>query len=317
MTAQSHQSGSRGPAFPVLSFLSRPDLMPNPDAPESADTSPAADRSENPDQRTPMLSVAGVSKTFSSGTKTTHALENVSLNVGAAEFVCFVGPSGCGKTTLLNMLAGLETPDTGSITFRGSPVTAPAADRMMMFQESALFPWLTALGNVMFPLRVKPGMSTAEARATAEHYLELVGLSAFRNAFIHELSGGMKQRVALARALAPDPHLLLMDEPFAALDAMTREQLYLDLQRIWAETKKLIVFVTHNVREAVCLGDRVVVFGANPGRIRANIRIDLPRTRDINDAHIPAYAAELTKILRSSADAGPADPATRRLRVTS
>ncbi len=256
------------------------------------------------------LTVVDVSKVFDQGVVTAHALDHVSLSIGDGEFVCLVGPSGCGKTTLLTMMAGLERPDSGLISFRGRPVTAPGADRMMMFQDAALFPWLTALGNVLFPLRLKPGLSKPEARAIAEHYLDLVGLGAFRNSYLHELSGGMKQRVALARALAPDPHMLLMDEPFAALDAMTREQLYSDLQRIWQETGKLIVFVTHNVREAVCLGDRVVVFSANPGRIRADLAIDLPRAREINDPRIPAYAAELTRILKQpmAGDAPVAEP---------
>jgi NitT/TauT family transport system ATP-binding protein len=257
-----------------------------------------------PDGPAHLLIVSGVSKIFDKGAVTAHALDNVSLSVAAGEFVCLVGPSGCGKTTLLNMMAGLEAPDQGTVRFHGQPVVAPGADRMMMFQESALFPWLTALGNVMFPLRLKPDLSTRDAQNTAERYLDLVGLSAFKHAYIHELSGGMKQRVALARCLAPEPDILLMDEPFAALDAMTREQLYSDLQRIWQETGKLIVFVTHNVREAVCLGDRVVVFSPHPGRIRNELRIDLPRPRDINDPRIPGFAAELTRMLKQHQSTG-------------
>jgi ABC-type nitrate/sulfonate/bicarbonate transport system ATPase subunit len=160
-----------------------------------------------------------------------------------------VGPSGCGKSTLLNIIAGLEKPDGGQVLADGKPITQPGRDRMMMFQESALFPWLDVMGNVLFGLKLKPGLNAKERREVAEFYLNLVGLKKFSRSNIHQLSGGMKQRVALARALAPNPRVLLMDEPFAALDALTREQLYGDLQKIWETRKKTILFVTHNVRE--------------------------------------------------------------------
>jgi NitT/TauT family transport system ATP-binding protein len=243
------------------------------------------------------LVVDQVSKSFASGARgNVHALDRATLRVDEGEFVCLVGPSGCGKSTLLNLIAGLESPDVGTISADGERITAPGRDRMMMFQESALFPWLDALGNVMFSLRLKPGLSDTERRDVAHYYLKLVGLEKFERANIHELSGGMKQRVALARALAPNPKVLLMDEPFAALDALTREQLYGDLQRIWAERKKTIVFVTHNVREACCLGDRVILFSAHPGRIREEFKISLPRPRDINSVDLAEYA---TRIMRS------------------
>lgn len=243
------------------------------------------------------LVVENVSKTFRpDGRSRVHALERATLRVDEGEFVCLVGPSGCGKSTLLNLIAGLESPDSGSISSDGVPIHAPGRDRMMMFQESALFPWLDALGNVMFSLKLKPGLTEAERSEVAHYYLKLVGLENFERASIHELSGGMKQRVALARALAPNPRVLLMDEPFAALDALTREQLYGDLQRIWAERKKTIVFVTHNVREACCLGNRVILFSKNPGRIREEFKIDLPRPRDINSVDLAEYA---TLIMRS------------------
>lgn len=247
------------------------------------------------------LMVDGVSKSFASRRGRVQALEDVSLEVGEGEFVCFVGPSGCGKSTLLNLIAGLEKPDTGRLLANGNPVTSPGRDRMVMFQEHALFPWLDVTGNVMFSLKLKPGLTDKERLDVAAYYLKLVGLERFAHANIHELSGGMKQRVALARALAPNPRVLLMDEPFAALDAMTREQLYADIQRIWAARKKTIIFVTHNVREAVCLGDRVVLFSPNPGRIREQFKVDLPRPRDINSVALAALSTEITRALKSHA----------------
>jgi NitT/TauT family transport system ATP-binding protein len=169
---------------------------------------------------------------------------------------------------------------------------------MVMFQEPALFPWLDVFSNVMFGLKLKPGLSTAERKEVAQYYLKLVGLESFQHANIHELSGGMKQRVTLARAMAPNPRVLLMDEPFAALDALTREQLYGDLQRIWQERRKTIIFVTHNVREAACLGDRVVLFSPHPGRIREEFRVSLPRPRDINSVDLAEHATEIMRALK-------------------
>jgi len=247
------------------------------------------------------LSLRGVSKHFSSGAHRVHALDRVSLDVGESEFVCLVGPSGCGKSTLLNIIAGLERADEGQVLSDGSPVNAPGRDRMVMFQEPALFPWLDVRRNVLFSLKLKPGLTRAERREVAGFYLKLVGLEKFQRAYVHELSGGMKQRVALARALAPNPRVLLMDEPFAALDALTREQLYGDLQRIWQERKKTIVFVTHNVREAACLGDRVILFSPHPGRIREEFTIRLPRPRDINSIDLARHASVITAALKNYA----------------
>ncbi len=244
------------------------------------------------------LSIEEVTKDFTTNRGTVRALEKVSLQVEEGDFICLVGPSGCGKSTLLNIVAGLETPDAGQALMDGKPITAPGRDRMVMFQESALFPWLDVLGNVLFGLRLKPNLSNSDRREVARFYLHLVGLDKFTRANIHELSGGMKQRVALARALAPNPRVLLMDEPFAALDALTREHLYGDIQKIWAERKKTILFVTHNVREAACLGDRVVLFSPHPGRIREEFRIDLPRPRDINSMELAGHAAEITRALK-------------------
>jgi len=258
-------------------------------------------QTELQDEKPSKLSVQHVSKRFRSGGRVVHALDDVSLEVGEGEFVCLVGPSGCGKSTLLNIIAGLENADDGRVFTGGAPITGPGRDRMVMFQEAALFPWLDVLGNVLFGLKVKPGLTRAERIEVAQFYLKLVGLDKFTGSYIHELSGGMKQRVALARSLAPNPRVLLMDEPFAALDALTREQLYGDLQRIWEQHRKTIVFVTHNVREAVCLGDRVALFSPHPGRICEQYRITLPRQRDINSVELARYAVEITGALKGSA----------------
>ena len=244
------------------------------------------------------LVVEGVSKSFTTRRGSVHALDNVSLHVREGEFVCLVGPSGCGKSTLLNIIAGLEMPDTGTVMADGKPVTGAGSDRMMMFQESALFPWLDVMGNVLFGLKLKAKLRNKERREVAKFYLQLVGLEKFMRASIHELSGGMKQRVALARALAPNPRVLLMDEPFASLDALTREQLYGDIQAIWAKRQKTIVFVTHNVREAACLGDRVVLFSPHPGRIQEQFKIDLPRPRDISSVDLAKFSTEITRALK-------------------
>lgn len=244
------------------------------------------------------LSVDKVSKRFRTSRGETHALEDISLQVGEGDFVCLVGPSGCGKSTLLSIIAGLEKPDKGQVLADGKPVCEPGRDRMVMFQESALFPWLDVMNNVLFGLKLKPGLKRSDRREVAQFYLQLVGLEKFLHANIHELSGGMKQRVALARALAPNPRVLLMDEPFAALDALTREQLYGDIQRIWEARKKTIVFVTHNVREAACLGNRVILFSPHPGRIREEFTINLPRPRDINSVQLAGYSTEITRALK-------------------
>ena len=244
------------------------------------------------------LTVEHVSKWFQTRRAKVHALDDVSLQVHEGEFVCLVGPSGCGKSTLLSIIAGLESPDAGRVLADGKPVTGPGRERMVMFQESALFPWLDVLDNVLFGLKLKPQLKNHERREVAQFHLKLVGLEKFEHANIHELSGGMKQRVALARALAPNPRVLLMDEPFAALDAMTREQLYGDIQQIWAKRRKTIIFVTHNVREAACLGDRVVLFSPNPGRIQEQFTVDLPRPRDINSVELAKYSTEIMRALK-------------------
>src|SRR5213592_316516 len=225
------------------------------------------------------LIVDHVSKWFRQKRQTVHALDDVSLEVAEGAFIVIVGPSGCGKSTLLDIIAGLEKPDKGRVMADNQPVLHPGRHRLVMFQESALFPWLDVIGNIMFGLRLKPGLTNKERFEIARFFLQLVGLEKFSAAHVHELSGGMKQRVALARALAPNPRILLMDEPFAALDALTREQLYSDIQQIWQKRRKTILFVTHTVREAVCLADRVILFSRNPGQIREQFRIPLARPR--------------------------------------
>jgi NitT/TauT family transport system ATP-binding protein len=247
----------------------------------------------------PKLSLEGVSKWFRTPRASVHALQDVTLKVQEGEFVCLVGASGCGKTTLLDIIAGLTKPDAGRVLADGQAIEGPDRHRLVMFQEAALFPWLDVFDNVMFGLRRKSGLSDRERRAAADHHLDLVGLTKFKHAYVHELSGGMKQRVALARALAPDPRVLLMDEPFSSLDALTRDQLYRDFQDIWQSRKLTIVLVTHNVREAVCLADRVIVMSTNPGRIRDEFGVSLPRPRDINSPELASHAQKVAAALKS------------------
>ena len=208
------------------------------------------------------------------------ALRDVSLAVEASEFLCLVGQSGCGKTTLLNLVAGFLAPSAGDILIGGKRVTGKGFDRGIVFQDFAqLFPWRTARRNVEFGLEMK-GVSRDQRGEVAMNFLRLVGLEKFANAFPHELSGGMQQRVAIARALAYNPTVLLMDEPFAALDALTRDEMQRFLVDVWRETKKTVLYVTHNVAEAVYLADRVLIFSPHPGTVKAEVRITLPRPRD-------------------------------------
>ena len=207
-------------------------------------------------------------------------VKNVNFNIGASEFVCIVGPSGCGKSTLLNIIAGFLTPASGEIRIGGKPVTGHGMDRGVVFQDFAqLFPWRTALGNVCFGLEMK-GVAKQEREKIAREQLRLVKLEKFTNSYPHHLSGGMQQRVAIARALAYNPAVLLMDEPFAALDAMTRDDMQRLLAEVWRATRKTVIYVTHNVAEAVYLADRVIVMSPHPGTVKAEIKIDLPRPRD-------------------------------------
>lgn len=233
------------------------------------------------------LIIENVSKVFQSKNKQTHTLQEIDLEIKAGEFVCILGPSGCGKSTLLNVIAGLEKCTSGRVILNGTEITDAGPDRAVMFQESALFPWLKVIDNTEFGMKMA-GVPRAERREIALKYLKMVQLSRFQNAYVHELSGGMKQRVALARALTLNSDVLLMDEPFAALDSQTKAILQVELQKIWLETKKTIVFITHNVEEAVLLADRVIVMGANPGRIKQEFRIGLARPR-VQDSIDLAY----------------------------
>ena len=231
----------------------------------------------------PRLSLSHVSKTYLNARgQRTDAVRDVSFDVAPGEFVCLVGPSGCGKSTILNMLAGLDAPTVGSIEVDGEPISGPGPDRAVLFQEPALFPWMTVLGNVEFALKLI-GVEQSARRERAMEWLGKVHLGKFTDAHPHELSGGMRQRAALARALACDPSVVLADEPFAALDAQTREILQNELQRVWEETRKTFVFVTHNVREAVFLADRVIVMSAPPGALVMEERITAPRPREFED----------------------------------
>jgi NitT/TauT family transport system ATP-binding protein len=242
------------------------------------------------------LRIAGVSKTFAARGRSVNALAPLDLEVRAGELVCLLGPSGCGKSTLLSIIAGLEPADSGSVWADGREVRGPGVDRVLLFQEAALFPWLDVQRNVEFGLR-QAGVPAAERAATARRFIELVHLAGFESSYVHQLSGGMRQRAALARALAIDPAVLLMDEPFGALDALTRDRLQAELEAIWAATRKTILFVTHNVREAVALGDRVLVFSPRPGRVVGEFHINLPRPRRLEDHALVDLSAEILAVL--------------------
>jgi NitT/TauT family transport system ATP-binding protein len=242
------------------------------------------------------LRIEGVSKTFSSRGRSVEALRPVDLDIAAGEFVCLLGPSGCGKSTLLSIISGLEDASSGQVLADGVPIEGPGTDRIQLFQEAALFPWLDVQHNVEFGLR-HAGVPARERAEIAHKFIDMVHLNGFEKSYTHQLSGGMRQRAAIARALAINPAVLLMDEPFGALDALTRDRLHIEVESIWRETRKTVVFVTHNVREAVALGDRVVVFAPRPGRIVREFRIDLPRPRHLEDHDLVDVAAEILGVL--------------------
>lgn len=220
------------------------------------------------------------------------ALSRLDLEIGAGEFVCLVGPSGCGKTTLINLMAGFDRPTAGAVAIDGRPVTGPDPDHIMIFQDYGLYPWKTVLGNVLFGLQAK-GVKGSEARERARAYLDLVGLGKFAGSHPHELSGGMKQRVAIARALAVEPSVLFMDEPFAALDAFTRLRLQDEVLRLWEEKRPTVVFVTHDLDEAIYLGGRVVLMAPDPGRVSKILPVHLPRPCDRTSDDFAAYRRKL------------------------
>jgi NitT/TauT family transport system ATP-binding protein len=225
------------------------------------------------------------------------ALDKINLEVKPGEFLCIVGPSGCGKSTLLHLIAGLHPQTSGKVLVDGTPVNGPGTDRILIFQELGLFPWLTVGGNVEFGMKMK-NIGKAEREQKVQYYLRLVHLSKFRDSYIHQLSGGMRQRVALARALATEPDVLLMDEPFAALDAQTRDLLHDELERIWAETGRTIIFVTHNVREALRLGDRVALLTFRPGRVKQEFSVNLPRPRHMEQPDVARTSGDILNCLR-------------------
>jgi NitT/TauT family transport system ATP-binding protein len=216
------------------------------------------------------------------------ALDRISLEINEGEFACIVGPSGCGKTTFLNAVDGLQAIDSGSLTLDGREIKKPGPDRAMVFQHASLLPWRTVLGNVMYGLELR-GTRKSEARERALHFTNLVGLTGFEGAYPSELSGGMQQRCNLARALATDPEILLLDEPFAALDPQTREFMQAELLKIWSKARKTALFITHQINEAIYLADRVFVFGSRPGQVRDVIEIDLPRPRPLRVKRDPHF----------------------------
>lgn len=255
------------------------------------------------------VELKGVTKTFRTGPSEVTTLAAFDLAIKPGEFVCLLGPSGCGKSTLLNLVAGLDVPSSGQVLVNGQPVRGPGPDRTVMFQDPALFPWLSLRQNVAFPLELA-GVPRAEIAPRVERALRLVHLWRFADAPIHTLSGGMKQRGALARALVSEPVTLLMDEPFAALDAQTRDVLYGELENVWLETGKTVIFVTHNVREAVRLGDRIVVMATRPGRLRKLVQVKLSRPRGDADQDVAVLSGvvmdelreEIARVQRQEAD---------------
>jgi sulfonate transport system ATP-binding protein len=245
-----------------------------------------------------LLSIRGLTKRFAVGDDEIEALAPIDLTIAQGEFVCLIGASGCGKSTLLRIIAGFEEPTTGGVSVFGKPITGPGSDRGMVFQDYALFPWMTVRQNIGFGPRQR-GLLRSEIKAVADEFVKLVGLERFADRYPSQLSGGMKQRVAIARVLANDAAILLMDEPFGALDALTREQLQRELLQIWARTRVTIIFVTHSVEEAVLLADRVLVMSAGPGRIENDITIELTRPRDVSSPEFNGIRRDVARRLTS------------------
>jgi len=244
----------------------------------------------------PVVELKGVTKTFSADSHTVHALGPVDLAIEAGTFVSVVGPSGCGKSTLLRLIAGLETPTQGSLLRGGAALDGPSREVGIVFQDHVLFPWATVLDNVLLPAEVM-ALPRGQALERARWLLELTGLKDFAGHRPHMLSGGMKQRTAFCRAMLADPKVLLLDEPFAALDALTREELSLELSRLWQDLRRTALLITHSIDEAVLLGDRLILMSQRPGRIRLDVPIDLPRPRDVNTEKHPRFI-ELRQMAR-------------------
>jgi NitT/TauT family transport system ATP-binding protein len=251
---------------------------------------------------TAKIRATGVSKSYVQQGQAFKAIEEISLEVEAGRFVVLLGPSGCGKSTFLNIIAGFDRLSGGTLSVNGHPVEGPGPDRGVVFQEFVLYPWLTVLGNVRIGLDVQKRMSRMERNTLARKLIRQVGLEGFEDRFPHTLSGGMKQRVAIARTLSTDPEILLMDEPFGALDAQTRSNLQRDLLSLWRGTNKTVVFVTHSVQEALLLGDDVVVFSPRPAVIREVLRIDLPRPRRPSEKKFIALERKVMSLLVDDSD---------------
>ena len=251
------------------------------------------------DQARPVsLTIRGVTKRFALGDDEVVALAPVDLTITPGEFVCLIGASGCGKSTLLRIIAGFEEPTTGEASVNGKTITGPGRDRGMVFQDYALFPWMTVRENISFGPRQRQ-LPAGEVERTTNEFVKMVGLERFADRYPSQLSGGMKQRVAIARVLANNANILLMDEPFGALDALTREQLQNELLQIWSRTGVTTIFVTHSVEEAVLLADRVLVMSAGPGRIDSDFRIDLPRPRDVSSPEFNTLRRDISRRLTS------------------
>ena len=253
----------------------------------------------------PVVCFAGVGQTFGEADRAVVALKDVTFDIGRNEFLAVLGPSGCGKSTLLRLIAGLIRPTSGRLDIYGMPVTEPRDEIGIVFQRPTLLPWFDVLNNVTFPMRHKYGRVTPQERAKALELLALVGLADFANKRIDELSGGMQQRVAIARALLLDPDILLMDEPFSALDALTRDEMSFELLRIWSQKPKTVLFITHSIPEALLLADRIIVMTARPGAVREIIDVDLPRPRSIATLSDPTFHA-LANHIRGQLFARPA-----------
>jgi nitrate ABC transporter ATP-binding subunit len=249
-------------------------------------------------RRPAILTIRGVTKRFAVGDDEVEALAPVDLTIPQGQFVCLIGASGCGKSTLLRIIAGFEEPTTGEALIHGKPITGPGSDRGMVFQDYALFPWMTVRENISFGPRQRQ-LPRGEIKSITDEFIRMVGLERFADRYPSQLSGGMKQRVAIARVLANNANILLMDEPFGALDALTREQLQHELLQIWARTGVTTIFVTHSVEEAVLLADRVLVMSAGPGRIDSDFRIELPRPRDVSSPEFNVLRRDVAQRLTS------------------
>jgi ABC-type nitrate/sulfonate/bicarbonate transport system ATPase subunit len=256
----------------------------------------------------PIVQIRNVEKRYGSGARTVHALSNVSLDIADGEFVCVVGPSGCGKTTLLNVLAGFEKVASGTVSAFGKAVIEPGPDRTVMFQDYALFPWLTVAGNIEYGLK-RRGLPRARRKEVVVRYVALIDLVGFEDKYPMQLSGGMRQRVALARALAVNPSVLLMDEPFAALDSFSRERLQDELVRVWQHERKAVLFITHSIPEAIKLADRIVVMSPRPGRISALVEVSAARPRNLESEECVDIARRVKAILHGTAGAPAESPA--------